>query len=162
MAKTTPKNEDNAFEPFTIDEAPWEEFSHGKYGMRYKALGDFAGATQLGVCYEELAPGQQANQSHYHMVEEEHLFLMEGELTLILGKRTYLLKANHYVCFPAGQAVGHAIINHTDKISKYLIFSSRSNNDVMVYPDSDKVKVRATGEIYRKSNTLDYWDNVDD
>jgi uncharacterized cupin superfamily protein len=130
--------------------------------MRYQQLGEYAGATQLGVCMEILEAGKQANQSHYHYLEEEHLLLLEGELTLNLGEHRYLMTAGHYVCFPAGQKIGHSIYNHTDKPSRYLVFSDRHDNDVIVYPDSDKIRVRATGELYQKSRTLDYWDHVED
>ena len=160
--KTNSKNAQGVFEPVKIEEVPWETFTHSDYGMRYKQLGEFGGAKQLGVCFEELAPGQQANQPHYHYLEEEHLYMLEGELTLELDKTTYHLSPGHYVCFPAGQEVAHAIKNQTTQVCRYLIFSSRNENDVIVYPDSNKVKVRATGEIYDKSATRDYWDESAD
>ena len=156
--KPNSKNAHGIFEPVNIDAVPWEAFSHGNYGMRFKQLGEFSGANQLGVCFEELAPGQQANQAHYHMLEEEHLYLLEGELSLRLGENSYTLSAGNYVCFPAGQDVPHAIHNVSAKVCRYLIFSSRNPHDVVVYPDSNKVKGNATGEIYDKSTIRDYWD----
>ena len=162
MSAMTTKNKHGAFEPFHIDNVPWEEFTHGRFGMRYKPLGDFAGASKLGVCWEELAPGQQANQSHYHYLEEEHLLVLSGELTLQLNDCAYSLTEGYYVCFPAGQTVGHSIRNDSSEVCRYLVFSSRDPNDVMVYPDGDKIKVKATGEIYQKSHTLNYWDNINE
>lgn len=159
--KTNSKNADGIFEPLTVEEVPWETFSHGRFGMRFKQLGEFGGASKLGVCFEELQPKQQANQAHYHLLEEEHIFMLEGELTLRLNEKEFILKPDHYVCFPAGQECSHAIINHTDKLCRYLIFSDRDKNDVAVFPDSDKVKVGATREIYQKSRTLDYWDGAE-
>lgn len=37
----------------------------------------------------------------------------------------------------------------------------RNPNDVIVYTDSGRVGVRLTGEGYRKSATMDYWEGED-
>ena len=156
------KNQHGIFEPFATEKVPWEDFSHGKFGMRYQQLGNYGGGTKLGVCMEILEPGKQANQSHYHLLEEEHLYVLEGEMTLTLGDKSYVLQVGSYVCFPAGQNQGHSITNHSPCICRYLVMSDRNPNDVIIYPETDKVSVRATGEIYQKSAVLDYWANVDD
>ena len=62
--------------------------------------------------------------------------------------------AFHGKGFSAGQKVGHTMVNHGDRVCKYLLFNSRNDHDVVVYPDNDKVKVSATVEIYKKSLTL--------
>ena len=33
------------------------------------------------------------------------------------------------------------------------------HSDVIIYPDSGRVGVRLTGEGYRKSVTMEYWDD---
>ena len=38
---------------------------------------------------EVLPPGRQANPAHYHLLEEEHVFVLEGALTLRLGARAF-------------------------------------------------------------------------
>ena len=115
----------------------------------------------MGVCMEELAPGKQTYPSHYHMLEEEHLLILEGKATLRLGEETYDLSAGDFTCFPAGQKAGHTLVNNTDSVCRYLIIGERNPNDVVVYTDSGRVGVRLTGEGYRKSATLDYWEGED-
>ena len=84
------------FEPFPIAEVPWEEFSHGeRFGMRFQHLSTFGGATQIGVANEVLAPGRQANPLHYHLLEEEHVFILEGSLTLRLGDKSFIMSPGH-------------------------------------------------------------------
>ncbi len=91
------------------------------------------------------------------MLEEEHLFILEGNLTLRLGDKTFELSTGNYVCFPAGQKAGHALVNNSSSICRYLIIGERNPHDVIIYTDSGRVSVRLTGEGYHKSATMEYW-----
>jgi uncharacterized cupin superfamily protein len=145
--------------PFAVDALAWEPWSHGeRFGGLVKHLGRHAGATHVGVNLEELPPGKQSCPLHYHMLEEEHLYILEGRPTLRLGGERLALVPGDYVCFPAGQAAGHALVNETDAPCRYLIIGERNPNDVIVYPDSAKVMVRSAGKIFRGDATVDYWD----
>jgi uncharacterized cupin superfamily protein len=155
------RNADGVYEPFEIGRVPWQEFWHGeRFGMRYQQLGSFGGGSQISVSMEVLPPGRQANPAHYHLLEEEHVLVLEGTLTLRLGDRRFSLACGHYVCFPAGQKIGHALINETDEACRYLVFGNPQPHDVAVYPDSGRVSVKLTGEGYRQSATMDYWDGL--
>ena len=146
-------------EPFQCADVPWTVHAHGeRFGMRFQELGEFGGGTHVGVCLEELAPGKQANPLHYHMVEEEHVLILAGELTLRLGAQSHVMREGSYVCFPAGQKVGHALYNHSASVCRYLIIGERSPHEVVVYPDSGRVGVRLLGEGYRKSAVMEYWE----
>ena len=158
----TSRNADGLYEPFHISRVPTEEFSQGeRFGMRYQHLSSFGGGTQIGVAMEILPPGKQANQVHYHLLEEEHVFILEGSLTLRLGDETWTLSAGHYVCFPARQQAGHALINHTAEPCRYLVLGNTQPHDVVVFTDTGRVSVTLTGESYRKSGTMAYWEGVD-
>jgi len=159
---TTSANSAGVFEPFDIARVPWETFTHGeRFGMRYQHLSSFGGGRQISVSMEVLDPGRQANQAHYHLVEEEHVMVLEGSMTLALGDRRYRLSAGQYVCFPAGQAVGHALINETDAPCRYLVFGNPQPHDVAVHTDSGRVSVKLMGEGYRRSATMGYWEAID-
>jgi uncharacterized cupin superfamily protein len=163
MPKTNSLNDDGVYEPFSSKDVPWEDYSHGdKFGLRFRQLGDFGGGSHVGVGIEEIEPGKQSYPMHYHMLEEEHLLILEGELTVRLGERKYRMSAGDYVCFPAGQKVGHSLINTSDKVCRYLIIGERNDMDVVVYTDSGRVGVRLTGEGYRKTETMEYWEGQDD
>ena len=156
------RNADGIYEPFATSDVPWDEFAHGEhFGMRYQQLGNHGGGTKVGVCIEELAPGKQGSPAHYHMLEEEHLYILEGSLTLRLGDKSFELSAGHYACFPAGQKAGHMLINRSTRTCRYLIIGERNPHDVIVYPDSGRVSVRLTGEGYRKADVMEYWEGVE-
>jgi uncharacterized cupin superfamily protein len=162
MDKKNSANEEGIFEPFPITEVPWEDYSpNPRFGMRYQHMSSYGGATQIGIANEILAPGKQANASHYHMLEEEHVFILEGELTCHLGDKSYIMSAGHYVCFPAGQKVGHALFNHTDKPCRYLVFGNPQPHDVAVCTESGRVMVKSLGVGFRESAVMSYWEGID-
>ncbi|MBS0448414.1 MAG: cupin domain-containing protein [Proteobacteria bacterium] len=162
MSEPTSINANGVYEPFDIERVPWAEFSHGnRYGMRYQHLSSYGGGTQISVSMEVLPPGRQANQAHYHLLEEEHVYVLEGSLTLRLGDRSYPMSAGQYVCFPAGQKVGHALVNETDAPCRYLVFGNPHPHEVVMFTDTGRVGVKLTGTGYRGSATVGYWDDVD-
>ena len=159
--KPSSKHADGFYEPFPIAQVPWEEFSRGaRFGMRYQHLSSYGGGRQISISNEILAPGRQANPLHYHMLEEEHVFVLEGALTVRLGDKAYVLEAGHYVCFPAGQKVGHALVNRSAAPCRYIVLGNPQPHDVIVYTETGRISVRLTGEGYRQSHTLGYWDGV--
>ncbi len=149
--------------PFDVESVPWEEWSEGiRFGSRVRRLGERAGASHVGVLLEELAPGRQSAPLHWHTREEEHVWMLEGRATLRLGNDRHPLVAGDYVCFPAGQALGHCLVNDGDAPCRYLVIGERSPDDVCLYPDSGKMLVRAAGRlIVRADAALDYWDGED-
>lgn len=150
--------------PIAIDSVPWTEFTQGaRFATRYRVLSDTRNdGRKIGVSYEELPPGKQSCPFHYHVKEEEHIVALEGEATLRLGDERYTLRAGDYVGFPAGQRAGHCLINESDKPFRYIIIGDNDPNEVCVYPDSNKIMVRALDRaILRDGERLDYWDGED-
>jgi uncharacterized cupin superfamily protein len=138
---------------------PWEDWAHGdRFGGRVCALSKLGGGSHVGVLIEELPPGKQSCPAHYHFLEEEHVFMLAGRAVLRLGEKRFPLSAGDYVCFPAGQQAGHCLVNEGDAPCRYLVIGEKNPNDVVVYPDSGKVLVKLTDELYKKSATMGYWD----
>jgi uncharacterized cupin superfamily protein len=161
--RPTSENADGLFEPFSIEQVPWEEYSHGeRFGVSFRSIGDYGGGTRVGVSMEVLPPGKQAYPMHLHMLEEEHLIIMEGKATLRLGERSFAMEAGSCACFHAGQEAAHALINNGDEPCRYLIIGERDPHDVVVFTDSGRVSVRLMGESYRRSATMQYWDGEDE
>lgn len=149
--------------PISSENVKWDEFSEGsRFAIRYRHLTSAAVGENyhVGFAVEELEPGKQSVPAHYHMLEEEHVYVLEGSLTLRLGEEQHAMKAGDYACFPAGQRAGHCLINESDKVCRYIIVGERNPNEVVVYTDSNKVLVRSLGrrEIYDRAATRGYWD----
>lgn len=131
-----------------------------RFGVRYRHLtkASMGQPYRVGVALEELPPGRQTAPFHFHMLEEEHVLMLEGECTLRLGETRRPLRAGDYVCFPAGQKTGHCLVNETDTACLYLIIGEKADNEVCIYPDSDKVAVDWVREHYDRRIQMDYWD----
>jgi len=152
-------NDEGFFEPFSTDAVPWENFEHGqRFGSRFKRLTDFGGGSHVGVSIEELPPGKQSCPHHFHMMEEEQMYVLAGSATLRLGNKRYTLKAGDFAVFPAAQKAGHCLINEGTEVFRFMMIGERNPNEVCVYPDSGRVSVRSLGEGYRKSATMSYWE----
>lgn len=157
---TGPVADDGTRLPFSVEDVPWEEYSHGElFGTRFRQLGEYGGCSHVGVCMEEIAPGRQAYVAHYHFLEEEQLMVLEGRPTLRLGDSRYQLEPGSFVVFPAGQKAGHALVNETAETVRYLIIGERNPNEVTVHTDTGRVGVRLVGNGYRMSDTMEYWDD---
>jgi uncharacterized cupin superfamily protein len=146
--------------PVAIDSVPWTEWTQGvRFQSRYRVLSNtHKDGRKIGIAYEELPPGKQSCPFHYHMLEEEHIIALEGEATLRLGEERHTIKAGDYVCFPAGQRVGHCLVNESGAPFRFIIIGDRQKDDVCVYPDSNKVSVAALGAMLRDGERLKYWD----
>ena len=152
--------------PFSSRDVAWTEWSEApRFGVRYRHLSRAAMGDnyRVGVAIEELGPGKQSSPAHYHIVEEEHVYILEGALTVRIGADTHEMKAGDYVCFPAGQKAGHCLINNSGAICRYVIVGERNPNEVVVYTDTNKVLVRALGRraIFDLAATRGYWDGED-
>ena len=106
---------------------------------RRKALGDAAGLTQFGVNLLTLPPGAWSSQRHWHTDEDELVFVLEGEVTLVTDAGSEVLMAGDAAGFKAGEPNGHCLQNHTEKPARVLEIGSRTQSDVAHYPDIDLV-----------------------
>jgi uncharacterized cupin superfamily protein len=149
--------------PISSLDVAWEEWSEApRFALRYRhlTLAAVGKDYRVGVAIEELGPGKQSSPAHYHIFEEEHVYILEGALTVRIGAETYEMNAGDYVCFPAGQKAGHCLINNSGATCRYVIVGERNPNEVVVYTDSKKVLVRALGRdaIFDLGATRNYWD----
>src|ERR1044072_4289489 len=79
----------------------------------WSRLGDAAGLTQFGVNLVRLAPGVWSSQRHWHAHEDEFVYVLDGELTLVTDEGEEILRAGECVGFPAGVANGHCLQNRS-------------------------------------------------
>jgi uncharacterized cupin superfamily protein len=120
----------------------WDEQSHGeKFGYRRKQLGSAAGGQKLGCSLYEVPPGCRAWPYHYHLANEEAIYVLGGSGTLRIGGEEVLVSEGDYVALPARAEAAHQLVNSSEAVLRYLCFSTMIEPDVMVYPDSGKVGI---------------------
>jgi len=113
------------------------EFAGPVKGREKRALGDFFGLTQYGVNLTTLAPGSWSSQRHWHENEDEFVFVVEGEITLIDDAGEHLLKPGMCAGFKAGVANGHHLVNKTKTPATYLEIGTRALVERCYYPEVD-------------------------
>ena len=106
-------------------------------GRRKRALGDALGLTNYGVNLVELPPGALSSMRHWHSKQDEFIYVLEGELTLITDAGEQVLRAGMVAGFPAGANDGHHLINRSGAPARYLEIGDRTLDDATVYPDVD-------------------------
>jgi uncharacterized cupin superfamily protein len=143
-----------AIEPYrSFDPFYPSPFNEPCRGREWRQLGDAAGLTQFGVNLTVLAPGAWSAQRHWHLKEEEFVYVLEGELVLISDRGEQLLTKGMGAGFPAGVRDGHHLINRSDRPATFLEIGTRPSTDDGEYPDIDmKFEVRAgMYKAYRRS-----------
>jgi uncharacterized cupin superfamily protein len=119
-----------------------DPFKAACIGREKAALGNVGGLTQFGVNLTRLKPGAASAQRHWHESEDEFVYVLEGELTLIEDGGETTLRPREAAAFKAGVANGHQLINKTDRDALYLEIGTRSAADSICYPDIDLAAVR--------------------
>ena len=114
-----------------------EEFTAAVAEREKRALGDATGVTQFGVNLTRLPPGCASAQRHWHSREDEFVYIVSGELTLITDAGEQVLSAGMCAGFPAGVEDGHCIVNKTETSATILEVGTRDNRDEGNYPDDD-------------------------
>jgi uncharacterized cupin superfamily protein len=119
-----------------------------------KALGNAAGLKDFGVNLTELPPGAWSSQRHWHTSEDELVYILSGEVTLVTDDAEQVLRAGDCAAFPKNVADGHHLINRSDALAIFLEIGSRADTDSCQYPDidlhcgTDGVYARKDGNIY--------------
>ena len=108
-------------------------------GREKRALGDALGLTHFGVNLVDLGPGDWSSPRHWHSHEDEFIYVLEGELTLVTDMGEQRLTAGMAAGFPAGVEDGHHLVNRSDAPARYLEVGNRAPDDVARYPDIDLV-----------------------
>ena len=114
-----------------------QEFLNVVAGREKRALGNAAGLNQFGVNLTTLKPGAASSLRHWHVQEDEFVYIIDGEVTLIEQDGETILKAGDAAGFKAGVANGHQLVNRSARDVTYLEMGTRSKGEVAHYPDVD-------------------------
>lgn len=102
-----------------------------------RKLGDVAQLTQFGVNLLRLPPGAWSSQRHWHVKEDEFIYVLEGEVTLVTDEGPELLHAGDAAGFKANDPDGHCLQNRSSADALVLEMGSRVPDEVVYYSDID-------------------------
>ena len=124
---------------------------HEEVAARVKqGVGDAGGLSDFGVNITQLPAGAWSSHRHWHSTEDEFVFVISGELTLISDGGEEVLRAGDCAAFPKNVPNGHHLINRGKDMAVYLEVGTRSGSgDVCTYPDIDMHLDRSKGFTHK-------------
>src|SRR5438477_10111626 len=123
-----------ALDPNTAEErrgSGYPEPFKSRMGDRVKRrLGASCGLKNLGVNLVSLGPGGQSALRHWHTLEDEFVYVLEGEVVLVTDAGEQVLTAGMCAGYPAGSRDAHHFINRSAATAQYLEVGTRVKADL--------------------------------
>jgi len=101
-----------------------------------RPLGDVFGLKNFGVNLTTLHPGGESALLHRHSKQDEFIYVLEGNPTLVTDQGEVALAPGMCAGFPA-QGLAHQLVNRTGSKVTYLEIGDRTPGDEGVYPADD-------------------------
>lgn len=90
----------------------------------------------VAIWLEKLPSGKRSSWPHAHSVEEEFVFILQGEPHILLGEKEHQVLAFTGVDFKAGSGIAHTLINKTQEDIYYLcVGECEPKGDKIYYPN---------------------------
>lgn len=106
----------------------------------------------------QLNPGQFSAPYHFHRYAEELFMIISGEMTLRTPEGLEQVSAGDLIFFDMGESGAHQFYNHTDQPCTYLDVRTFIGYDVCEYPDSGKILLAPSFEIFKNDAQTGYFE----
>ncbi len=114
-----------------------EPFASMVAGREKRPLGDLFGLTNFGVNLTTMKPGAISALRHTHSLQDEFIYILEGEVVLATDAGETTLHPGMCAGFRAGNGDAHQLINRSANRVVYLEVGDRTVGDSVSYPDDD-------------------------
>ena len=128
--------------------SPYDEPCRGRHILQ---LADAGGLTKYGVNLVTLPTGGWSSQRHWHELEDEFLYMLEGEAVLVEDEGETILRPGDAAAFKAGTRNGHKLENRSTGDVRFLIVGDRNPEDWGEYSDID-MRFNRTGVTFTKKD----------
>ena len=134
-----------------------EPFARVVAGRLKRPLGDIFGLRNFGINWTRLEPGAATALRHHHSKQDEFVFVLEGEPTLITDEGEFALEPGTCAGFPAGNGNAHQLVNRSPGPVVILEVGDRTVGDRAEYPDDDLAIMPATDAPSRDAGGPRLW-----
>lgn len=113
----------------------------------------------------QLHPGQYSAPYHFHRYAEELFMILSGSATIRTANGFEVVNPGDMMFFEKGETGAHQLFNHTEEPCTFLDIRSYIGYDVCEYPDSNKLLIAPSMEVFNRESAVNYFDgekNVDD
>src|ERR1035437_116666 len=105
-----------------------------------------------------LNPGQFSAPYHFHRYAEELFMVISGSMTMRTPDGLEIITNGDIVFFEMGETGSHHFFNHGTEPCIYLDIRTFIGFDICEYPDSGKILIAPSFEIFNKESTLSYFE----
>jgi uncharacterized cupin superfamily protein len=113
--------------------------------------------TNLNFDLRLLNPGEFSSLYHFHRNAEELFMVVSGSMTLRTPKGLEVVSEGDLVFFEMGETGAHQFYNHGTEPCTYLDVRTFVGTDIAEYPDSGKILVVPSYEIFKKEADQNYF-----
>ncbi len=106
----------------------------------------------------QLNPEQYSAPYHFHRFAEELFMVISGSMTLRSPDGLEIVHTGDIVFFEMGETGAHQFFNHTTEPCTYLDVRTSIGYDVCEYPDSNKILLAPSFEIFGKETKRGYFE----
>jgi uncharacterized cupin superfamily protein len=109
----------------------------------------------------EIPPHKSAYPYHYHTMNEEVFYILQGRGLLKTPEGERIVTAGDVIFFPANENGAHKLTNISDTENLvYLDFDTCNDIDVTFYPDSGKIGVwgKDINQLYKIRDQVEYYE----
>lgn len=122
-----------------------EPFASRMIGREKKPLGDLFSLTNFGVNLTRLAPGALSALRHAHSLQDEFIYVLQGNPVLVTDIGETQLQPGMCAGFKADTGDAHQLVNRSSEEVVYLEVGDRTSGDSATYPDDDLQAVLVSG-----------------
>jgi uncharacterized cupin superfamily protein len=106
----------------------------------------------------QLNPDQYSAPYHFHRYAEELFMILSGSATLRTPNGLEVVNSGDLIFFEKERTGAHQLYNHTTDPCVYLDIRTFIGFDVADYPDSNKIFIAPSREIYDRDSQVSYFD----
>ena len=135
----------NKIEPYRI----FTDVSRAKKGLNPE---------NLNFDLRQLNPDEFSTPYHFHRYAEELFMILSGAATLRTPNGMEIVNSGDLLFFEKGETGAHQLYNHTTEPCIYLDIRTYIGYDIAEYPDSNKILLAPSFEIFNKDAQPGYFD----
>jgi uncharacterized cupin superfamily protein len=125
-------------------------------------LSERAGSQHLKFDVRSLDPGTYSFPYHFHRAAEELFVILAGEATLRTPQGFERVGRGDLLFFEQGPTGAHQLFNHASEPCLYVDVASVYGIDVCEYPDSGKIAIFPSRQVFETSAAVDYFKGEQD
>ena len=106
----------------------------------------------------QLNPDQYSVPYHFHRYAEELFMIISGSATLRTPNGLEIVNSGDLIFFEKGKTGAHQLYNHTTETCVYLDIRTYIGYDVAEYPDSNKIFIAPSREVFDIDSQVSYFE----